>query len=779
MRQVGTDFEMQFRYFMTTLNFGVDLIEATANQSISSFLRLNEDTFFGSLYEPFPDAERRLSAYLQAGDLLVYVQGRPGSGKSSLVRKVVRTLESERRLHHVIVLDFLRDRDSDSTPDGMEHWLRESILEKAWKIYQNNGQRAKTSLALFFLSHHERRNGATRIYNPSTSLLEAVKEAERVYQESVVDEAAISLREWFESELRAGQPIAKSLQARIRNAADARDVLYAHAAQCEPGAPKVVIVFDNLDSIPRPDTACACRDWIRSNAMRFLDSSVFVSVIRPENAFFLAPRSSGDPTAVRFEVLDLDDFVPQYTLKGEEDQDASPAGRQRSERERRICERRLDYLLRWYQKQGAQLPDDVRGLFAALWVCRRLDRIRQDADALSNWNNRVLASSLGSFAKELYLHFDIDWSKVDLQRDNPLTPAQEIHVESMYYAWLSGAFPSRGSAHFDVREYNPAGWHWFIAESEALQSAKPRFLFAKGHHITLAAVYNAANMSARSPIQPASTVEVLRRLGEIGFSAEESSKFIRDLIFPSDGAQAANPRHAGASQDPVQRSMDENPWNRFGDERRYLLQAVDGNNLFAVEGAGMLPKEIMITDRGRQILEYIGVKLHFVVGLLDQKFRIREPGDFVWSDPASSPVPTAVFARVFERFERMAAFHVKCLEEAREHLWPRVQEGWLEHLRAHCCLSNVTGSRYASGGNLFFDRLLLSIEKYLERMNKEGLKDDPSPNYLPRIRTLRKSFGDYVDEYVKPNRQTPGHARPEWLSRYEQAMVTLRNQRKP
>lgn len=750
-RPVSEDFEYHFRYFMTALTFGVDMGDAGAKRTTIDWLELNEAKFLSELYEPNPEAEQQLEACIKAADRLIYVRGKPGSGKSSLVHATVAKCRPGRQ--NVIWLDFFTAANKEDPGSGepamLLEWLTKALRHKAIELFKQHLV-TRMRLVRFFL---EQFDSKVESHVPSTAVAESLHQIALQYELGGA-ESGETLADWAISRaVRSDTAIRPHVEQMI-DKASIHDYLYV-LSRLMTELPKVLIVFDNLDAIARPDAALAVRQWVRDNAGSFSEYAILLAVLRSENSYYLSVQA-GDPSAVRTVDIDLDEIAPRYELSKVQEEDLSPEEvrmTHRRELERRVIERRLRYLKTWYQNRKASIPDEVQGLFGAFWSCRASDRVRQDADALANWNFRQLTASLGNFARELYLNIDADWRQGTGLLDTPAWKPLRLHIESLYYSWLAGALPERGSPQFSVREYCPTSWH---LSSNAPQEG--RYLFAKRHHLLLTAVYNAANMSRFRNIGVASSQTVFEWMAELGFSARE----VRDAILALTIGRPIDQTKLRALDDKA-------TWNPYGEDRRYLLQAVHRDQLtqFAGQSAddrASVPSQLVLTDRGRQLLEYIGVTFHYVVGLLDQQYNIRDAKDKGWRTCAVAPISEKTFRNVFGRLRRMAAFHVKCIEEVRSHLQPRHGDDWFSVMRQRFCVMNPDRARYPDGGgNLLMDRLLLGTEKYLERLNVAQMAGDPSPIYLVQVRLLRGEFGDYIDNcVVKGSAPRDSHV-PAWL----------------
>jgi len=790
--------ETEFRIFMTVLAYGCEWHSAPGDEPIEKRIGLHEESFFRDLYEPVPGAEQELLRSIEAGNRLICLHGRPGSGKSTVLRRVLRELRGSG--HPILVVDFLRDFPSRVSgelrePTTLVEAVGKLLKEKAWGLFMEHAAQRRELLGFYLdrLDALEREFPVERRFVPSPAMAEAVRTI-RIEQEIIEEEAdargggrepqaSRSLLAWAVQQARQGN-------ARIREAvhnglagADARDILYALRLGYRPDR-KVIVVFDNMDSVPFSDDVIAARNWIRAQVGPFLDCATFVYSIRPET-LALFPTAPSEGAAIRTTRVDFD-------RQSRSREAMIAAGDQRRTFEQRVVQRRLVFLKQWYESQSARLPDTVAELFSAFWAARLVPRVREDADALANWNYRTLVTSLGNFARELCSRLKVPWTRFDWDREQGLPDALAIHVESMYYAWLAGALSPGSKAHFSVAEYNPVEWHRVHVQREP--DEEPSLLGQKSGHIALATVHNLARQDNGRAFGPAPTRLVAERLVRLGFTPNEIRGQLMALCvglpaptFGSSRCPLSAESHAageGTSSEGATSTGQDAAGGWFGRRPsevrapRHLLQSVMlGETLVAIGDGVRLPQYLELTDRGRQIVEYLAVKLHFLVGLFEAASAGSER--MVRSGPTdleSSPISPQAYERFNRRLRRMAGFHVRCVEDALRRLRPEFGDAAFDTLRRWYCLPGEAGARYPGENNLFMDRCLLSIEKYMERLNAARFKDDASLRYLTEARLLRRQFGDYIEQAVVP--QARGERReveiPGWLADFDRYRQTLR-----
>lgn len=798
-RRVSKDFPYRFRRFMSVLSYGIELDERAHVNGEFRRLEINPGKFFADdgFYVEMPAAERELRAIIETGDRLAWLIGSPGSGKTTLLGRVLGT-HNECPEGDVFYFDFMRDKafeDSTVGPKEAVRWLEAQLIEKSWARYKAIVDPSMKNLVFNYLDYlNTARSERRKHFLPSTAIQEAIQEIEIAYEldsgfPSAPQERAKEMFAWLRQKLRGGDAEAKKLFGDFLRGATARDVLFMVAYQSD--VPRLNLVFDNLDSIARPDTANAIGEWIRNNADPFRDSALMIAVVRTENQIFVGASDVG---AVRMVTTDMDDRADQ--VEGEDsstgEEDTAPggsfSGRRRSF-ERSLIKKRLDYLRRWYEKSDGSFPDEVRGLFGAFWSARLVQRVREDADALANWNYRDLVASLGNFTKDLYLYLDIDWHEIDWDADRPLSDLERIHIESLYYGWIAGSLPDRSSPKMAVREYNPVRWHHQAARNQACETGivrhdstqQMRMLMPMRHHLLLAACYNAAGMDRDSEIRLADMSVVMRWMCELGFGPKQVADTLHDL---TTARPRSVTRYVDASESEFLPEVEtesvateprfgEHFWQEFGNSRRYLIHLVRRDRFFSYrDGAesAVLPAHAALTDRGRQIIEYVAVKFHFILGLLDHQFAVRAHDDRSWRDLRTSPVNKKSFDRSLKKIGLMAGHSIRALEEARPTFAHIDGAAWLDEYRNRFCLMNVDRAPYAEGGNLFIERLLLSTEKYLEWMNQLRLQDDPSASYLVDVRRISREFRELIDKRVGPGLDIPDGDRPEWLGRFDEML---------
>lgn len=767
--------ETEFRIFMTVLAYGCEWESAPTAESIERSLGLNEESFFGQLYEPVPNAEQELHRALEAGNRLICLHGRPGAGKSTVLRKVLREMRD--RGHPILVIDFLRDfpkhvAGERREPASLVEEVGRLLKEKARAAFHGHEPKYR-NLLRFYLERSEDREHdvpVERRFVPSEAMASAVAQI-RLEQEIKLDERPADLLRWALDEARSGnERMRQAIHDGVEHA-DARDILYALRLGYLPDR-KAIVVFDNMDSVPYSDDVIAARNWIRAQVGPFLDSATFVYAIRPET-LGMFPHPMAEGAAIRTTRIDFDQPAehPQRGGLQHSHQIGTAAADQRRAFEHQVVGRRLDFLRRWYISRSTTIPQAAAELFAAFWAARLVPRVREDADALANCNYRALVNSLGNFARVLCEHVKFQWTSFDSEKESELPERLAIHLESLYYAWLAGSHTPGAKPQFAIAEYNPIEWHRLHVTCE--RDGGPSLLGQKAGHIALATVYNLARQDTSRRLNPASTREVAERLMKLGFSPSEIRSMLMGLFLGSPAPTYASSRAVEEANEDPQASPWLRPSTGGGPVLRHLLQAVMLEDALVDIGESVrLPQQVELTDRGRQIIEYVAVKLHFLVGMFEAAGAAVERAPRRPVDLDSSPIGPEAYERFNRRLRRMAGFHLRCVEDGVRRLRPEFGDEAFNVLRRWYCLPGETGSRYPGENNLFMDRCLLSIEKYLDRLNSARFRDDASTRYLTEVRLLRRQFGDQVEQVIVSGR--PASEAPAWLTDFDRYVATQR-----
>lgn len=89
----------EFRAVEAIAGYSVDLSETDPLRGAIESLGLSESVFYDRLYVSLPNLETEIRSHLEESNSITFVMGKAGTGKTTIVRKVVRALQRALQSH--------------------------------------------------------------------------------------------------------------------------------------------------------------------------------------------------------------------------------------------------------------------------------------------------------------------------------------------------------------------------------------------------------------------------------------------------------------------------------------------------------------------------------------------------------------------------------------------------------------------------------------------------------------------------------------------------------
>lgn len=690
--------------------YAVDSPEYSEPNEETSGLPLNRSVFCTTLYVSRPDLETEVREHLTGRMFPVYLAGHCGAGKTSLLNRVLDDLEAELK-GLIFRIDFKTIPDLDEVCRGKEgDALRAAIEERFYR-------ELRTRLDRFV---DERRDHLTwdnivstlvrdaRPYEVEPSVMDAKTELVTMYQRSMNStvDGRIGYDEWLAREVR-------ERQVRVLDIFDAlRQKLSPKAILCGLtkilGVPRAILAFDNVDSISTIGLRDTVRNFVRDYPGHVGGFARILVAIRPENEARVAPVAFTGDEYNRIAVNQPTDFRARLAYDIAVDPTAQNSvsgaakngniaklkgvGQEQVSIDHEIMSRRITYLNECITRGDTKIIDQNR-LDGVMQRCELVAKQRHVQDTLSklaNYDKRHLLVTLSNFVDYLEKQvglpaFNGETGRACEPRTSDTKDALDEFsylVESHFYLFSVGR--TQGWSYgriFDTDVYNIIQW---VNEWRRHRSA----LRCMAPHLVLAAVYNeTAHTGPRKTHGRVFTKQIMDPCLRVGISTETVCHYLREYCrgYPSTWRFTETTRNYDESFD----------WN---------LQPGDEHALMPL---------------GCIMLEVVGLKFHYLMGMMDrQQFVTADNRRFSY-DSASLFLPSAIW-EVLRLISELGEMELNLLLEIRSNYGIKDRR-WITEFQQTFCISPKEDYTLSENRTyMLTDSMLDSCGKFLRTINQRG-----------------------------------------------------------
>lgn len=383
--------EKFLRFYQASCHYGIDLSElekqvAENSMSVSARLpvEITREEFYRDLYLPRPQLEKRIRKAVPQTRLLCVV-GPKGSGKTTVIGKVVQDLRTKGTKKFIVEMDVrkiysdpkFRDQllpklkeDPKAIIRFMDKRVSESYNQKLFSPISPkiDGKSPRTSLYEFVLTQEG--YDYTTFQKPRNAILDIFAQQNR-------DKGTSDLYQWLENNRVTDDRIREAL-AEIDECLDHRH--YIDAARYICGYQTQIVWYDNIDGLAGKVQLEMFHHLRRAHA-GLAGYAMSIMAIRFESVkSYILSEEKAPPYA---------DFV---ILHEDERSDAIALGRLSGRNIQRIVESRFNYSARRQQERAKRLRELIASSTEEEESRRHQDELNEIVPLVSNPNLKLLRS---------------------------------------------------------------------------------------------------------------------------------------------------------------------------------------------------------------------------------------------------------------------------------------------------------------------------------------------------------------------------------------------------
>ena len=705
--------------FHQIAEYAIDNPENTDGDNRTGLV-LNPAVFHHNLYLPRPALEGRLLEALEHRRSQVCILGHAGSGKTSLVSHVLYRQKQSRptlilRCDFRWIPDLVDAEDWQLTVDAsraMSEFLPRLLMTKL-KTYILESNTSWDALIMEALRHPPVASEEDPL------LLSAYRKLHALYQHDSLAGTArepLNFDSWLQDRADALDTRVLSVFDTVRSGLTPLLLLPALTRLTRTATP-AILVFDNIDSIPRRGQRRALFSFLHSAASALRRHARIILCARPENFNALDAEETD-----AYEVIDLDAAIlpapSQAGLPARQPERAANRSDQQARFECVVLERRMRYLEE--QILNASLSEQER--VAAATIKRRCRSLRNKVgfnETLARWTNfdvRAMLIAMAGFMDYLSASPDQQLDQIEQRLAKAKRHRNRLHhrfqmewdyrMEGHFAAWMVGEQSEREMLLSEAHVYNLAAWlaAWWLQEKSALDCLAP--------HLLLATIYTSSSYTSSRPARSYMEAgEVLARCENIGIGVPLARGILLSM----------------GKEEPSQRLVD----IRAGggaDLVRERLQDTDS---------------VGITERGRLFLEVISLQFHYLLALMHRQ-KIAGRAD---RGPSYSPLRGLKPWQTGDLLAFIADIGHMELDMLSDVQQGQGRRDWLTHFRQSFCLSAARDvADKEAQGDFLAPNMLTTCHAYLESLyQNEVFRGALTPQILQEYTRMRDRFETLSD----------------------------------
>ena len=708
MTMMSTKGNYIYNIFEAIATYAVDTQGGDGNLDPALFceIGLDENVFYQQIYVHRPIADEIYESLQGFQPVLLY--GFPGTGKTTITRKLLHDIESSEKRTQIIKFDF---KGLDNIADYGENfdirrWHRERLRSKLDNILNRLGISDYEILFFFF----EERNSS---YQMDYEFEQFRRLLYNEYRSSLVE---TSFYEWFKSNFETKKEmvveIANKLIKEVRN----RDYLFYLVQQDDLQPRRCIIFYDNLDSITFNEVRKDFYKYIREYSGVI---NRFAHIIITSRTSSIADQSMADYGAYDWRKIQVDyrEFVDEklyekrikelIASKGY----CNPEDKLEIKRKleyfakenfaKKIIEKRTQFLENTFQREVIKAKvneNDLENIKEIYNLIIYSKYIHQPLLDLSNHDRHWMFRHLVNFIR--YILIDLELRPMDL---GETFDERSFILESFFYHWTIENEKLNCKSYDIVRDTE----EWI----ESLEGLGCSFA-----HIMVAVIYNLTSRERGEHTYTSHTTvrEVIEKLSDLGYSEEDVRSKIFELLKKDDNylGLIETTRYFNVSQ--------------FSD-----MLDTDG---------------IWLTPRTAYICEYLSLKFLYMIALYrSNKIKDYKNRTFDYQDML--PVSLDNIAANLDFLCRIAAVHYLALCSIKNKLSDR--EDWYNFYRRFFCIKVYEGNPKDRFGDLQLNNILRSHVKFLERQGTIDTYEYITPQIVSQYRKLSSAFKEAIDQLRK------------------------------
>lgn len=664
----------EFQLFKSVLTYSIDNSNHESNR-ILELIGLNSKVFFeNGLYCAREKSENQISKLINSSDGLIKVFGNPGTGKTTIVSKVLKAYETN---SIIIKVDFKKIIEVEKQKF---HDISEliSFVETTTKNhligYCNDNDITRSDIIDFFIQttnkkykKHIKQNG---IFNDTLSELKDYHARNNLKpKHSFIDWRSTWQPGDFYNDL--WKKLYKTL---------ASENLAYFLKNDENAIDNIIVFFDNIDSIFDDrirDNFCNAIKKIQSKSS---DSIITVVSLRSNNPSLKELKDNGtfksEPIYLDYKEFLKKDFIsdfenkyPNRKLTGKEEYFLYKKhySIQNEAFANRILKARVNFIKAKLKKEllkvklNDKLIDKLESLFFTLLKDNRLGPSSSD---LSNYDRREGIELLVDFAKYL-LHNKVNITTADFN---------QILLESHFYFWIAANNIVFDDSLQDIYEVVQS---WKKNDEDSLGCSKD--------HLLLSLIANETDPASSDLDYDYSIKTTVSRIVKLFKFLQIKENEVKRIIL------------------------------RLYKKKDQKLGLIELSEFYGIDSIAHIDDEleIWLTPRGINYNMFSSLKFSYLLSILCK--HNSKKSEYFWPN---DPLNEAAFKMVLNFLKKLAVMHVfglikvkSCLNYTRPN---RAKKYWYQFFDNHFC--NSTSIRRKSTYNFNFSNLIRSHQAFIKKL---------------------------------------------------------------